>query len=174
MATLLNMAHVRGFVMISCRSPTFDIFAKGVSFELAAENFDWEVVIEIDDDVLSKIDAEAHEEDWKMPDHAFGCRDPAVAQISVLILEHMRFGAKDPIYLEMLSLAIVRRSLALGRPPKQDVSTPGQWPAYRPGNRLSGSKSWAKPQRDRPCRDRGNEPLLVGAVFPERDGQGGP
>ncbi|SHH33719.1 helix-turn-helix domain-containing protein [Marivita hallyeonensis] len=115
----------QGAVLNGC---AFDMFAKGISLDLQARNFDWEIVLEFDDGVLSKLDAEAYDGFWEMPDMAYGRRDASAAQISTLMIEHIRFGDRDPVYLETLALAMVRRCMTVGRAPQRLVSARGNGP----------------------------------------------
>lgn len=97
----------------------------GADMLLRCENPHWEPIVEVDP---ARLDALAHEAlGARRPteEFVFWTPDPLVAGPSSLLVEHLRAGPVDPLFVEGLAVALVARGLRVAAGPLGEVSTRG-------------------------------------------------
>lgn len=107
------------------RTGHIDVFAEGGEQELRAENYGWELLVELDESRVGAMAAEVWDGEAR-PTADFASRaDPAAVQLARLAIEHLRFGPLDRLYVEGLAVALTARAIgfAIGR--ETTVSTAG-------------------------------------------------
>ncbi len=106
----------------------FNLFAPLDSLDLRCTNYDWECLLEVNEDQLPELVAEAFDGRTTFRDALSGGFDPMLGQLGLFVVEHLRSNQNNRLYIEGLSIAMIARALALTTDKAASVATTGTDP----------------------------------------------
>ena len=88
------------------------VYRPGTELEVVCRNPGWELLIEIDADKLSTIDAESFERPLDGTPNFSSRRDEQSRLLAIMAIDHLRSGGLERLYVEGLGMALTSLALA--------------------------------------------------------------